>query len=562
MLKSLKIENIAVIEEAFIEFCEGLNVITGETGAGKSIIIDSLNAVLGERTSHDLIRTGSSSAKVTAEFIGMTSLGSVFNDLGIDWEEDGTVIIVRSLSQDGRNVCRVNGCPVNISTLKTIAPYLVNIHGQHDNQSLLSPEKHYSFIDAAASNDYKRTRYKDIYRRTVAIKKEMDALLAEEADKAARLELLNFQINEIEAAGIHPGERDELNARKALISNSGKALKALSETYAILRGGDDTPGVIDNVEKCLQLLGSVSGYLKEADEGCSSLRECCALLDDCAGSVSSAVDSFDFSPEALAEINERLDEIYRLSLKYGSTEEIILEAYSDMCAAREKIILSSERLTELERQFDEVSVKIREAADALSQSRKRAAATFEKCVRRELDFLDMPGVSFKVDISDAPLSSRGADRIEFLISPNPGQELRPLAKIASGGELSRIMLAIKSVISAKDDIPTLIFDEIDTGVSGKASQKIGMKLRDVADGRQVICVTHLAQIAARSRRHIMISKTTRNGETYTVVTPLDREGRVNELARINYGMNITDLQRKSAEELLESAENEREEEEI
>lgn len=558
MLYSLKIENIAIIEQAEIDFSAGLNTLTGETGAGKSIIIDALNAALGERTSRDMVRSGAHSAKVTAVFENAAAVNGVLEDAGIDIDPNGTLIITRTISEDGRSACRINGCPANVSMLKNISSLLINIHGQHDNQALLSPEKHYMYLDGAADNSQLLADYRKTYYETVAVKKELDSLATDESEKAAKLDYLNFQISEIEQADVRVGERDELNAAKLLISNSKKVLDSLGAAYAALSGTDDIDGAASIAASCAQSLSGITAFFPEITDCAKAVREAEYTLEDCASQIRGFIDSFDFRADKLAQINERLDTLYRLSMKYGLTEQEILDYLDKAKSQRSSFELSDKRIEELENKLGELSVEISRKAQLLTQSRRKAADVFESNVRRELDFLDMPGVSFKVDISRTPMTSRGADNVEFLISANPGQEPRPLAKIASGGELSRIMLAIKSVISAKDDIDTLIFDEIDTGVSGRAAQKIAMKLRDVSRGRQVICVTHLAQIAARAQRHMLISKCVEGGKTYTRVDDLTYEDRIKELARITGGIEITQLQLQSAREMLEAAQNEKE----
>lgn len=554
MLNSLKIENIAIIESAEIEFGRGLNVLTGETGAGKSIIIDALNAALGERTSHDIIRTGAQSARVTAVFEDVgSSVNAMLDELGIGKSEDNTVVITRVITSDARNTCRINAAPANVSMLKLLGSALINIHGQHDNQALLSPDKHYLYIDSLASNSAILQEYKQTYYALISVKKELDALCRDENEKSARLDYLNFQIDELEKAGIVPGEREELSRQKLLYSNSQKVIEALNKAYTALSGTDDENGALSLLTSCADSLMTAQEYYPDIAAGAQSVREASYSLEDCAAAIRSSLDGFDYNPQRLAEINERLDFLYRLCVKYGTGEGDMLDYLEKLKDERSGIMHSDQKVRELEDKLSAFTDALVRKSDRLTESRRKAARLFEQRVRSELDFLDMPGVVFKVEIAKSAYSSRGADAVEFLISANAGQEPRPLSKIASGGELSRIMLAIKSVISAKDDIGTLIFDEIDTGVSGRAAQKIAMKLYDVSLGRQVICVTHLAQIAAQAGRHILISKCVDTGKTYTSVEALGLEGRVRELARITGGLEVTAIQLQGAREMLEEA---------
>lgn len=555
MLSNLKIENIAIIESAEVEFSPGLNVLTGETGAGKSIVIDSINAVLGERTSRELIRTGAQSARVTAVFDKVADDAvAELEKLGVESNGEKTVILSRSLHADGRNVCRINGVPATVSMLKSIGARLVNIHGQHDNQALLSPDKHCGFIDSLAGNARLRADYKDCFSKLVSVKRELDSLYVDEDQKAARLELLNFQIDEIEAAALRVGEREELNSRKTLCLNAQRVLKSIHAAYAALAGeNDDGAGAVDAMLSCADSLEAAAKFAPAAESAAQSAKNICCFISELSDEIRALGDNMDYNPEQLAEIDERLDLIFRLTHKYGATEQAVLDRLEEMYAERSKIELSDERASQLEVRLAELSDKTKALAARLTENRRAAAKRFEERVCAELAFLDMPNVNFIVDIKSAPFSSRGADAVEFLISANAGETPKPLVKIASGGELSRIMLAIKNVISAGDDIGTLIFDEIDTGVSGRAAQKIAMKLREVSNGRQVMCVTHLAQIAAQAGRHIRISKSVAQGKTYTEIKTLDFEQRKQELARIMGGLEVTELQLQSAQEMLTAA---------
>lgn len=554
MLVGLKIDNIAVIEKAEIQFDKGLNVLTGETGAGKSIIIDSINAVLGERTSRELIRTGADEASVYAEFSDINSeVERILDEAGIEKMQDGTLVLSRRLNTAGRNVCRVNGCAVTVSVLKEIGSALINIHGQHDNQSLLSPEKHCGFIDKLAENESLIAEYRGVFYELVAVKKELDALYDTRDEKAARLDYLTFQIEEITAADVKIGEREELSKEKTLLSNSSKVIKALDRAYAAL-GGEN--GILAGLEDCASDVETAAKYYSEAEKTATGIRGATYELADFSAELRSLKDNFDYNPSRLSEIDERLDFLYRLSMKYGAQESDILEYLEKITAEKAEIEFSDEKIGELEEKLYALSDKIKILSAKLTESRMKAARAFEKEVKAELEFLDMPKVTFVVDRKATAMTSRGADAIEFLLSANPGQEPKPIAKTASGGELSRIMLAIKNVLSDKDEIATLIFDEIDAGVSGSAAEKIALKLHSVSKGRQVICVTHLARIAAQADRHMKITKSVRDSKTYTQITPLDFEQRAQEIARITAGDNITALQLETAKEMLMNARKE------
>ena len=551
MLVGLKIENIAVIESAEIELGSGLNVMTGETGAGKSIVIDAINAVLGERTSRELIRTGADSARVYAEFADVSSeTQRILDEMGIEKMPDDTLVLSRSINASGKNICRINGCPATVSALKEIGAGLINIHGQHDSQALLSPDKHCGFIDLLAENQNLRSEYRQVFSSLVSVKKELDLLYDTRDEKAARLDYLNFVIGEIEQAQVREGERDELAKEKELLQHSGRVIKALEKAYSAL---SDEAGILSGVEDCAGELEAASKYYKDAENAAKGVRSISYELSDYAAEIRGLAEGFDYSPERLSEINERLDFLYRLSMKYGATEKDILDTFEKSVAERNAIEVSDERISELEEKLYALSDEIKILSAKLTESRMNTAADFEKKVKAELEFLDMPKVEFVVERKATALTSKGADAIEFLISANAGQEPRPIAKIASGGELSRIMLAIKNVLSDKDSVDTLIFDEIDTGVSGSAAEKIALKLHQVSKGRQVICVTHLARIAAQADSHMKIIKTVADGKTYTKIDTLDFDGRAAEIARITAGGNVTALQIETAKEMLGNA---------
>lgn len=552
MLTSLKIENVAIIESAAIEFGCGLNVLTGETGAGKSIVIDSINAILGERTSRDIIRTGAQSAKVYAVFEDVNAKVRKFLDEnGIDCE-DGVLIINRTLSREGKNVCRLNGAPVTVSMLREIGSELIDIHGQHDNQALLSPEKHCGFVDSFAGNAEIIADYREKYGRLCEVRSKLKKLTTDESSKSQRIDFLTYQIDELEKAEITPGERDELKARKTLINNSQKVIESLNVAYEALKA--DGAG-IDMITDAESEISDASAYMEALGEASEKITDIRYELEDIAETVRDAMSEVDFDQSELEEIDERLDLLYRLSKKYGNTEEEMLEYLEKAKTELDNIAFSEEKVKELQKQEKEALSETEAAAKKLTESRKAAGEKLSEAICSELEFLDMPNVRFVVKCDDIGLTENGKDEIEFLISANVGEEPKPLAKIASGGELSRIMLAIKNVLAETDGVDTMIFDEIDTGVSGRAAQKIAMKLRSASKGRQVICVTHLAQIAAQGDVHLYISKSVSDGKTYTNIKSLIEEDRVAEIARIMGGMEITKLQLESAREMLRNAGN-------
>lgn len=552
MLTSLKIENVAIIESAAIEFGCGLNVLTGETGAGKSIVIDSINAILGERTSRDIIRTGAQSAKVYAVFEDVNAKVREFLDEnGIDCE-DGVLIINRTLSREGKNICRLNGAPVTVSMLREIGGELIDIHGQHDNQSLLSPEKHCGFVDSFAGNADIIADYREKYGRLCEIRSKLKKLTSDESSKSQRIDFLTYQIDELEKAEISIGERDELKARKALFDNSQKVIESLNVAYEALKA--DGAG-IDMIAAAESEISDASAYMETLSEASEKITDIRYELEDIAETVRDAMSEIDFDSFELEDIAERLDLLYRLSKKYGDTEEEMLEYLENAKAELDNIAFSEEKVKALQAQEKAALAETNAAAERLTESRKAAGESLSNAICSELEFLDMPNVRFVVKCGDVGLTENGKDEIEFLISANVGEEPKPLAKIASGGELSRIMLAIKNVLAETDGVDTMIFDEIDTGVSGRAAQKIAMKLRSASKGRQVICVTHLAQIAAQGDVHLYISKSVSDGKTYTNIKSLIEEERVAEIARIMGGMEITKLQFESAREMLKNAGN-------
>lgn len=551
MLHNLKIENVAIIESADIYFNDGLNIMTGETGAGKSIIIDSINAVLGERTSRELVRTGCTKACVTATFKSDNKkLDLLLDELGIDNDSDGMLIIRRTISTDGKNACRVNGTPVTVGMLKILGSELINIHGQHDSQKLLDPESHYIYIDELAGNSELVNEYRRRYNELVSLRRNIASLITDDEEKNRKIELLSYQINEIENAQLTEGEMDELRSAKTFYRNIEKIIANVNEAYQLLCGDDDSSGALQQVKMAASRLDAVSQFSSSLADNTQMMHDISYQLEDMEDKLRISLDELEYDPEYVSQVEARLDYLNRLSKKYGADEAAML-SYCEQCIARRKEIeFSDVRLSELKQDEIELSKLVAELADEITKVRTETSRDFASAVCSELSFLDMPGVVFEVVINPTDFNENGADQIEFLISPNAGENPKPLAKIASGGELSRIMLAIKNVLSDKDETETLIFDEIDTGVSGRAAVKLGKKLREVSLGRQVLCVTHLAQIACQADHHFKISKATYDGKTFTSVKPLDREGRKHELARIIGGETVTQTQLDMAEEML------------
>ena len=547
MLKTLDIENIAVIEKASVDFSGGLNVLTGETGAGKSIVVDSINAIMGERTSRELVRYGADNAYVSAYFDDICdSALNKLKEFDIELEEDNSLLITRKISSNGKSLCKVNGKTVTVSMLKEICSYLVNVHGQHDSQALLNPDLQYNYIDMLLEDKSVLSDYKEAFKKLISVRRKLKSFAKDEDDKESLLELLNFQIEELEKADIKVGEREELTKKRALIQKSEDIIKSLNLAISVINGDDENIGIE-------QACADVSRTLFKFDE----TKDVYDVFNDINDKLELAKDkaeamllSIDFSPEEIEMIDEKLDLYYKFSNKYGQTEQEMLDYLEKAKEKQNSILFADEELNRLNEEYENllnITVKL---ADKLSVERKKTAKVFEENVKQELAFLDMPKMQFYVDFNKGNLSSTGYDKIEFLISANPGEPPKSLSKVASGGELSRIMLAIKNIISYNDTIGTLIFDEIDTGVSGRASQKIGLKLKSVSKNTQVICVTHSAQIASNADEHFLIQKKFDENKTFTSVTPLDFEGRKQELARIMGGLEITDTLLQSAEELL------------
>lgn len=553
MLKTLVIENIAVIKKAQIEFTSGLNVLTGETGAGKSIVVDSINAILGERTSRELVRAGSDNAFVNAYFEDINDdVKLKLNEYDIPIEEDGSLLLSRKISAGGKSVCRVNGLPVTVGILKDIGTHLVNIHGQHDSQALLNPDFHYKFLDAYADCDELLAEYKDSFKSFLNIRRQLKSLTSDADERDKQSEILDYQIKELRDADIKVGEWEELKHRKSVILNSQAILNALNTLLGAVNGDDENQGiqsVLSSSDKEITALLDADTQLKPIKEKLDSAED---LLESIKDLISEKMESLDFQPDELDKIEERLDILYTFSNKYGETEQDMLYYLADAERKRALFDNSEQDLERLNAEYDSSLEKTQSLALKLSEVRRKAAEKLGDEICSQLEFLDMPGVKFVTQFSKGNLSSVGVDKIEFLIRTNPGEEPKPLAKIASGGELSRIMLAIKSIIAKSDSIATLIFDEIDTGVSGKASRKIGLKLKEVGENAQVICVTHSAQIASAADSHFLIKKEYTDNAAFTQIMPLDFEGRKYELARIMGGLNVTESLLKSAEEMLDN----------
>lgn len=553
MLSNLQMENIAVIKSASIDFENGFNVMTGETGAGKSIVIDSFNAILGERTSRELIRSGADSASVCAEFQNVgDNVKNELEKLGI--EKDDTLIVSRKLTPDGKNVCRINGMPATVSMLKALGVQLVNIHGQLDNQSLLSPETHCSFIDKLAGSGRELNEFKELYSLYIKKENELKSFNTDVNEKNRRLDILNYQIEEIQKADIRPGEKDELTEKLGFLRNAEKVLDLLHTAYAALNGDGEMPGAADVAADAASKLLSAADYSSDFTETANGVNDAAMNLSAYTEELRDKIYSLDYDPNETERAEERLDVIYRLSQKYGDSEEDILAYLENAEKERDALSFSDERAEQLRVETEKAYNEALATAKKLSEIRIEAGKKFSADVERELAFLDMPSVKFIVNDSVGELYENGIDNIEFLLSANAGEEPKPLSKIASGGELSRIMLAIKCVLSELDDIDTLIFDEIDSGVSGRAALKIAAKMKELSKTHQVICVTHLAQIAAFADEHKLISKEEKDGRTYTCIASLDYNGRKYELARIMGGLTVTQSILNSAEELLLSAE--------
>ena len=551
MLQLLHIENIAVIEEADITFDEGFNALTGETGAGKSIVIDAMGAVLGQRTSRDLIRTGAAKAFVSAMFSGVPPL-PVLEECGLE-AEDGELLLQREIYADGKNACRVGGRPVTVAQLRRIGGALLNIHGQHDGQQLLDEEQHGAYLDSFGRVEAELGAYAACYEAMEVTRKKLKSLQMDEAEKERRMDSLTFQIQELEKAQLKPGEEEALLQRRNLLRNSEKFMSAVQGAVWSLTGGDDGGGAVSELREAA---GAVSG-VKGLDDRFGQLHERLENLYseayDVAETLRDLQDSFDFSPQELDELEGRADLLYRLKKKYGPTVEDML-AYLEKCREElDQIAFAADTTARLEKQLEKERGRAMKAARALSEARKAAAKQLEERIQEELRQLDMPKVRFAICFEEKEPDALGIDVVCFLMSANVGEELRPINKVASGGELARIMLALKNVLAENELIGTLVFDEVDTGVSGRAAQKVAEKLAQVSRRKQVLCVTHLPQLAAMADTHFSVEKGEREGRTYTRVLRLDRERRKEELARLTGGQRVTSALLAGAEELLDAA---------
>ena len=552
MLELLHIENIAIIEAADIEFAPGFNALTGETGAGKSIVIDSLSAVLGQRTSRELIRTGAEKAFVSAAFSGTAP--ELTEELGIQPEADGTLLLQREIQTDGKNVCRVNGRPVTVGQLRALGARLLNIHGQHDGQQLLDEEQHIVYLDSFGRVEILAITYAEKYKNFTDIRRQIGALQMDEAEKARRVDTLQYQIEELRRAKLTPGEEEELTARRGMLRNAEKFLDAVAGADYALNGDDSGGGALSALRQAQDALSGVRHLDDAFGQLYERLGEAYSEVYDIAATVEDKRGELDVSPGELDRVESRMDLLYRLKKKYGATVEDMLD-YQARCEAElAQIEDAGDTLARLEQALSKAEKEARQAAQALSDARKAAADRLTAQILTELQQLDMGKIRFAVDFAEKPLDSDGMDAVRFLMSANVGEELRPIHKIASGGELARIMLAMKNVLSEQDHVGTMVFDEVDTGVSGRAAQKVAEKMARISRRKQVLCVTHLPQLAAMADTHFSVEKGERDGRTYTEVRRLDREQRRRELARLTGGSHVSQTMLDGAEELLVQAE--------
>ncbi len=549
MLKTLYIENIAVIEKSSIDFSGGLNVLTGETGAGKSIIIDAINAIMGQRTSKDIIRTGETSAFVSAQFESINkSAQKALEELGFVLEDDA-LIVQRTLSQSGKNVCKINGRPATVSMLRELSKYLINIHGQHESYELFSPETHLGYIDSYGGCDELIAGYRAKYSRYKIIQKKLNEANSDESERLREIDLLQFQSKELFDADVQAGEEERLEAERTALMNVEKIASLLNKARLML-DGEDSDGGVESIDIAASAMQSAASYNPEYEELSNSLTDIYYNLRDCAEGISDAIDNLESDPERLEEIEERFDLLNRLTRKYNCSADELPAIAEQMQTRLEELLNFDKNRDDLIEACEKAKAEAFESAGKLSRKRRSAAKTFAEKVREEMRFLNMPNVELIPQFQTTELTNDGIDKVELLISANPGETPRPVAKIASGGELSRMMLAIKTVLAATDDVDTLIFDEVDTGISGSAAEKVGLKLKEVSKDSQVLCVTHQAQIAALADYHYLIDKRVEQGRTFTVVTELDRGARVRELARIIGGVNITQAAISHAEDML------------
>ena len=549
MLSSLQIENVAVIQKANVHFEKGLNVLTGETGAGKSILIDSINAILGNRTSKDLVRTGAAKAVIRAAFEDVPP--AVLDSLEkAGYERSEALLLSREITAEGKSTCRINGMPATAAVLRELCGGLININGQHDSVGLLNPARHEGILDAYAQNSAEYQAYYAIYRELVGVKKTLDAMITDESEKQRRIDLLSYQVQEIDDAGLTAGEEQTLESRRKVLANASTIRDRIAQCYALLSGGDEAPGAVDLLGEASNAVDAAAQLDGELSAGAGQLLDLYYTAKDVAADLIGRLDAYDTNDAELDEIEQRIDLIYKLRRKYGDTVEDIL-AFGERARKELEMIQSSqERVEHLQKEQRRLYTLAREKAEALTQTRLKAFDELNKRISGTLDFLNMPGVRMTLRHSRGPLASHGQDSIEFYISTNPGEAPKPLAKIASGGELSRITLAIKNAMADKDAVPTVIYDEIDSGVSGKAASRIGEVLRQSAEGHQILCITHTAQIAALADCHLLIQKNITNERTYTEIHPLYENGLVEALARLISGDHVTELSLANVREML------------
>ena len=549
MLSSLQIENVAVIQKANVHFEKGLNVLTGETGAGKSILIDSINAILGNRASKDLVRTGAAKAVIRAAFEDVPP--AVLDSLEkAGYERSEALLLSREITAEGKSTCRINGMPATAAVLRELCGGLININGQHDSVGLLNPARHEGILDAYAQNSAEYQAYYAIYRELVGVKKTLDAMITDEGEKQRRIDLLSYQVQEIDDAALTAGEEQTLESRRKVLANASTIRDRIAQCYALLSGGDEAPGAVDLLGEASNAVDAAAQLDGELSAGAGQLLDLYYTAKDVAADLIGRLDAYDTNDAELDEIEQRIDLIYKLRRKYGDTVEDIL-AFGERARQELEMIQSSqERVEHLQKEQRRLYTLAREKAELLTQTRLKAFEELNKRISDTLDFLNMPGVRMTLRHTRGPLASHGQDSIEFYISTNPGEAPKPLAKIASGGELSRITLAIKNAMADKDAVPTVIYDEIDSGVSGKAASRIGEVLRQSAEGHQILCITHTAQIAALADCHLLIQKNITNERTYTEIHPLDENGRVEALARLISGDHVTELSLANAREML------------
>ena len=549
MLSSLQIENVAVIQKANVHFEKGLNVLTGETGAGKSILIDSINAILGNRASKDLVRTGAAKAVIRAAFEDVPP--AVLDSLEkAGYERSEALLLSREITAEGKSTCRINGMPATAAVLRELCGGLININGQHDSVGLLNPARHEGILDAYAQNSAEYQAYYAIYRELVGVKKTLDAMITDEGEKQRRIDLLSYQVQEIDDAALTAGEEQTLESRRKVLANASTIRDRIAQCYALLSGGDEAPGAVDLLGEASNAVDAAAQLDGDLSAGAGQLLDLYYTAKDVAADLIGRLDAYDTNDAELDEIEQRIDLIYKLRRKYGDTVEDIL-AFGERARQELEMIQSSqERVEHLQKEQRRLYTLAREKAELLTQTRLKAFEELNKRISDTLDFLNMPGVRMTLRHTRGPLASHGQDSIEFYISTNPGEAPKPLAKIASGGELSRITLAIKNAMADKDAVPTVIYDEIDSGVSGKAASRIGEVLRQSAEGHQILCITHTAQIAALADCHLLIQKNITNERTYTEIHPLDENGRVEALARLISGDHVTELSLANAREML------------